>query len=131
MASNVFPGLTLGPLPVVRINRTLGTSLAPGNVTVSKQAHRHIAIDHPIEYPAIMAALANIVASPAFVGQDPKHPHAFYLVEAVTSAVGTHALVAIGFQRSKGGTYKVKSAYALKGSQFAGRLTAGRLMPLL
>jgi hypothetical protein len=122
--------LNLGPLPVSRINATIGTSLAPGEVTVSKAAHAHIALDHPTEYPAIMAALANIVANPAFVGQDPKHPHAFYLVEAVTSPLGSHALVAIGFQRDKTGHYRVKSAYALKASQFAGRLQTGRLVPL-
>lgn len=130
-AMATYPALTLGPLPVDRINRTIGTSLLPGKVTVSKAAHAHIATDHPDEYPAIMAALANIVTAASFIGQDPKHPHAFYLVEPCTSPLGTHALVAIGFRVSPGGTYQVKSAYALKASQFAGRIQAGRLQPLL
>lgn len=54
---NPYKGLNLGPLPVDRINRTIGSTLLPGNVTVSEAAHRHIALDHPIEYADIMEAL--------------------------------------------------------------------------
>ena len=123
--------LTLGYLPIVRINRTLGTILVPGVVTVSKMAHAHIAQDHPLEYADIMAALPGIIAAPTFIGLDPKHPHAFYLVDALQTVVGQYALVALGFVPSTGGTYQVKSAYGLKASQFAGRVRAGRVVPLL
>lgn len=128
---NLYPGLNLGPLPVDRINRTAGWQLLAGDVTVSKIAHEHIALAHPIEYADIMAALPGLIANPAFLGQDPSHPHAFYLVDALTTAVGAFAMVAIGFRRSTGGTYKVASAYGLKATQFSGRVKAQRLIPLL
>lgn len=125
-----YPGLTLGPLPVARINARLGTNLVPGVVTVSKAAHAHIANDHPLEYADIMAALPGLIANPAFIGQDPKHPHAFYLVDALQTTVGSYAMVAIGFTLSPGGTYQVKSAYGLKAYQFTSRVKAGRVVPL-
>lgn len=92
-----YPGITLGPLPVARVNARLGTNLVPGLVTISKAAHGHIANDHPLEYADIMAALPGLIANPAFIGQDPKHPHAFYLLDALQTAVGSYAMVAIGF----------------------------------
>jgi hypothetical protein len=100
-------------------------------VTVSKIAHQHIAVDHPLEYADIMAILPGLIANPAFIGQDPSHPHAFYLVDALQSTVAPFALVAIAFKQSKGGTYKVASAYGLKSTQFTGRCKAGRLVQLL
>lgn len=129
-APPIYPGLTLGPLPVDRINARLGTSLVPGVVTVSKAAHAHIAEDHPLEYAAVMAALPGLIANPAFIGQDPKHPHAFYLLDALQTSVGSYALVAIGFTLSSGNTYQVKSAYGLKAYQFTSRVRAGRIVPL-
>lgn len=128
---STYPGLTIGPLPVGRINRTLGLNLAPGLVTVSKAAHEHIAVDHPQEYADIMGALTGLIANPAFIGRDPKHPQNFYLVDALPTTVGAFALVAIAFKRSKGGTYKVASAYGIKATQFTSRVKSGRLMTLL
>ncbi len=127
----LYPGLTLGLLPVDRINRTCGTALVSGSVTMSKAAHEHIALDHPQEYALIMQALPSLIANPVFIGRDPKHPHAFYLVDALSTPVGSHAMVAIGFALSPGGTYQVKSAYGLKGHQFTSRVKAGRVIPLL
>ena len=97
---------------------------------MSKIAHEHIALAHPDEYADIMAALPGLIANPAFVGRDPAHPHAFYLVDAIPNAVRPFALVAIAFKLSKGGTYKVASAYGLKATQLSGRVKAGRLVPL-
>jgi hypothetical protein len=116
---------------VDRINRTIGTNLAPGNVGLSKVAHKHIAVDHPVEYADIMAALPGVIANPAFIGRDPAHPHAFYLVDALATPVGQFALVAIAFVPAQDGTYKIASAYGLKATQLAGRVKAGRVVPLL
>lgn len=125
-----YPALKLGPLPVGRINATIGTTLVPGRVTVSKAAHKHIALDHPAEYPTIMAALAGIIANPAFIGRDPAHPHAFYLVDALPNPAGPFALVAIGLEMTPGGTYAVKSAYGIKAGQLTSRVKEGRVVPL-
>jgi hypothetical protein len=127
----MYKGLNLGPLPVDRINRTIGTALLPGKVTVSKIAHEHIAVKHPLEYAQIMAVLPGLVANPAFIGRDPAHPHAFYLVDSMEVGPGSFAMVAIAFARSKGGTYKVASAYGLKASQLTSRVKTGRVVPLL
>lgn len=126
-----YPGLTLGPLPVLRINATLGSALVPGVVTVSKAAHRHIAEKHPVEYPDIMAVLPGVIANPAFIGRDPAHPHAFYLVDAFIAQNLPFALAAIGFTLTPGSTYPLASAYGLKASQFTSRVKAGRIVPLL
>lgn len=126
-----YPSLNLGELPVDRINRTIGTVLVAGHVTVSKKAHQHMAEKHSAEYAEMMEALPGMIANPAFIGRDPAHPHAFYLVDSLETKVGSFALVAIAFERSPEGTYKVASAYGLKATQFTSRVKAGRVVPLL
>jgi len=115
----------------VRINATLDTNLPAGIVTVSKAAHAHIAIKHPAEYADIMAVLPGLVINPAFIGRDPAHPHAFYLVDALTVQNLPFAMAAIGFTLTPGNTYPLASAYGLKASQFTSRVKAGRVVPLL
>lgn len=126
-----YPRLSLGPLPVDRINRTIGTLLVEGHVTVSKKAHQHIAEKHPDEYAEIMEVLPSLIGNAAFIGRDPAHPHAFYLVDSLETKVGAFAMVAIAFERSSEGTYKVASAYGIKAAQFTSRVKAGRVVPLL
>lgn len=131
MSGGNFASLNLGALPVGRINATLGLTLAPGVVTVSKAAHRHIATKHAAEYAEIMQVLPGLVADPAFIGREPAHPHAFYLVDALAVTNLPFAMAAIGFTLTPGRTYPLASAYGLKATQFTSRVKAGRIVPLL
>lgn len=113
-AKRKYPAFVVGPLPVDKINQALGVDLAPGVVSVSSACHRHIAEDHPDDYPHIMEALASIVTGPLYIGQDPKHADNFYVVRPLPEgAPNPYGLVAIGFERNKEGGYRVKSAYTI------------------
>lgn len=123
-----FKGFKVGPLPVEIINRCLGTDLEPGDVWVSSHAHRHIAEDHPADYPTIIAALYEIVSTPLYVGQDPKHGRNFYIVRPMpTSAANPYGLVSIGFEQNQHGGYNVRTAYSISQDSVTKRRAANRL----
>src|SRR5690348_3977020 len=75
-----YPARDLGPLPVDLINAVLGTELEPGRVLLSAQAHKHMAEDHPTDYPACIAALSTAIAEPTFIGQAPGISRNFELI---------------------------------------------------
>jgi hypothetical protein len=106
--SALYPAREFGPLPVATINATLGTELGPGTVHLSVKAHHHIAADHPADYPVCWRHLGIAVASPTFLGLDPKHAHNFTLVKDVGLASG-FMLVAIGMAPNPAGNYGIKS----------------------
>ena len=110
------------------MNSALGTELDPGEVLVSPGAHRHIALDHPADYPFIMAVLPEIVASPLYIGQDPKHGENFYVVRPMPAgAPNPHALVSIGLEPDGAGSYRVKTAYTISQETVTARRAARRL----
>ena len=121
----------VGPLPADLINRALGTELEAADVWVSKAAHRHIALDHPDDYPVIKAHLIDIIRSPTYAGQDPQHGDGFYLVKKIEK-IGEKefALVAISLEVSAFGTFNVKSAYAIKQQDVTSRRLKGALKVL-
>ena len=120
--------IRVGPLPVEKINRALGTELEPGEVWVSSGAHEHIARDHPDDYAFMIAAIFEIVGGPLYVGQDPKHHRNFYVVRALPAQAPTpHGLVAIGFELNRRGEYSVKSAYSIDQADLNARRAARRL----
>jgi len=102
----------LGPLCADRINKTIGTELEVADVWVSKAAHRHIAEDHPDDYPLVWAALPKLISNPTYVGERPRKNDGFYLVTNVDTDGGV--LMAISFRLSPHGTYNLKSAYTIK-----------------
>lgn len=127
-----YKAFRVGPLPADAINRVLGTELDVADVWVSKECHRHIAEDHPEDYQAVMANIIDIIRSPGWVGQDPKHGGNFYLVRRVCQGDGTvPVLVAIGLEVSRHGTYNVRSAYGISEEDVLARRLRGSLYPLL
>jgi len=119
----------VGPLPAAIINRALGTELDVADVWVSKACHEHIANDHPEDYPVIFANLIDILRSPTYAGQDPRHGSSFYLVKQIESG-GDFVLVAIGLEPSGFGTYNVKSAYSIRQHDVDSRRLKGALKVL-
>ena len=122
-----YPALNLGPLPVNAINTALGTELLPGQVRLSQQAHKHMAQDHPEDYPDCRAALQLAIASPSFVGQAPNHTSNFELLRRIARADGKVVLVAIGLAPDDAGNYRVRSCYLVKAEVVDARRQAGRL----
>ena len=126
-----FPALNLGPLPVALINAALGTELLPGRVRLSRQAHKHMAEDHPADYPDCLAALSAAVASPSFVGQAPGHGRNFELLRRIARSDGKVMLVAIGLEPDDAGDYRVRSCYLVTAETVDARRRAGRLKAVL
>ena len=59
-----YPAIDLGILPVDLINNALGTELEPGRARLSRTAHRHMAEDHPADYPVCRAEIEATIATP-------------------------------------------------------------------
>ena len=114
------------------INRALGTELDVADVWVSKACHAHIADDHPEDYPVIIANIIDILTAPMYAGQDAHNPDGFYLVKKVQTPVAGRefALVAIGLELSRHGTYNVKSAYTIKQQDIDSRRLKGAIRKL-
>lgn len=121
--------LRLGPLDVQLINRTLKTDLEPGELYLSRQAHWHIAKDHPEDYAMCMSALRRVGQSPGLIGQAPKHADNFELVIRFRSSQqeGEYVLIAVGLERDRDGLYRVKTAYRVPERTITTRRAAGRL----
>lgn len=130
MATN-YPEIHLGPLPVAKINAALGTDLEPGNVILSRQAHMHMARDHPDDYEACIQALPLAIAQPSFVGQAPVSRDNFEIVRRAARPDGKSVLVAVGLELDAEGLYRVKSSYLLEPEKVDSRRRKGRLFSVL
>jgi hypothetical protein len=118
-----------GLLPTARINRTIGTELAPGQAYLSSQAHKHIAEDHPQDYAACMAALeAGCVQRPTYAGQAPKHGENFELVCRIRHPDRKAVLIAIGLEPDGAGRYRIRSCYLIASNAVDQRRQAQRLI---
>jgi len=122
-----YPVLNLGPLPVDQINIAIGTELEPGDARLSRAAHRHMAEDHPADYPVCIASLPTAIPSPTYIGQDPSHAGNFVLVKRVGLLDGRAVLVAIGLERGRAGIYTIRTSYLIPQRTIDARRLAGRL----
>ena len=128
MSRKTYPSIDLGPLPVKMVNDTLDTELEAGNVRLSSQAHRHMAEDHPDDYATCIAALADAVAMPSFIGQAPGHTRNFEMIRRIAREDGRSVLVAIAIDIDGAGEYRVRSCYLVGAETVDSRRRAGRLM---
>jgi hypothetical protein len=128
----------LGDLPHEMINLTLGLELAPGRVYLSALAHRHMATDHPADYPIVINAIKAAVTAPTFLGQAPRHAANFEVIKRVTVTeqdengvvLKRHlVLVAICLEPDEAGCYRIVSGYTIKQEDVDTRRAAGRLHP--
>jgi hypothetical protein len=110
------------------INAALGTELACGEARLSASAHRHVAEDHPGDYPICLAAMREVIADPTFVGQDPKHADNFVLVKRIGLTDAKMVLVAVGLEPDAAGTYSVRTSYLIPQRTVDARRSAGRLI---
>ncbi len=124
-----YPAVALGDLPVAAINTALGTELEPGPVRLSEAAHRHMAEDHPSDYPDCIAVLPQAVAAPTYIGQAPRHGRNFEMVKRVVRPDGKVVLVAIGLEPDSASAYRVKSCYLISADTVEVRRQARTLRP--
>jgi len=122
-----YPAVALGDLPVATVNAALGTELEPGPVRLSEAAHRHMAEDHPLDYPDCIAVLPQAVTAPTFIGQAPRHGRNFEMVKRIVRPDGKAVLVAIGLEPDDAGAYRVKSCYLISGDTVEARRQARTL----
>jgi hypothetical protein len=122
-----YPALDLGPLPVELVNATIGTELDPGQVRLSPSAHRHMAEDHPTDYPVCITALAQAIGDPTFIGQAPGHARNFEMIRRIGRPDGRVVLVAISLEPNEAGDYRVRSCYLLEPEKVENRRQEGRL----
>jgi hypothetical protein len=122
-----YPAIDLGPLPVKLINDALGTELEPGRARLSRTAHRHMAVDHPADYPICIAEIAPAIATPTFIGQAPEHGRNFEIIRRIGRADGSVVLVAISLEPDDRGDYSVRTCYLLEAFKVEERRRQGRL----
>ncbi|MEL3890728.1 hypothetical protein V6B08_10655 [Ferrovibrio sp. MS7] len=125
-----FDAIPLGPLPVDLINLALGVVLAPGNARLSAQAHRHMATDHPEDYPLCVASLGNAIKYPHYVGQGPQHEANFELIYRIPRIGPRAMLLAISMERDANGDYSVRTAYLISQAKLEHRRQQGRIKPI-
>lgn len=129
-----YKAFKVGPLPAAQINKALDLELEVGDVWVSRACHKHMAEDHPSDYPLIMGHIVDIIRDPTFAGQDPKHGGNIYLVRRLQAErEDDFALIAIGLEITEYGTYSVRSAYAINKADVDTRTMRGslrRIMPI-
>jgi hypothetical protein len=121
-----YPQRRFASLCVEAVNAVLGTELEPGPVILSAQAHYHIATDHAADYAACMAALADALISPTFIGQGPKAGN-FEMVRRINHPEGKAVLVAVSLTVDDDGAYRVRSCYLIPQRTVDARRQAGRL----
>jgi hypothetical protein len=121
-----YPKLKFDHLCVDMINAVLGTELEPGPVILSTQAHRHIATDHAEDYAACLAALADALAFPTFIGQGPRADN-FEVVRRINHLEGKAVLVAVSLTVDDDGAYRVRSSYLIPQWKVDDRRRAGHL----
>ena len=125
--TKTYNAIKLGPLPVDIINKTLGTTLEPGDAWISRAAHEHIARDHADDYDACIAASRDAITNPTYIGQDPKHGRNFNLVKRIALETGNFLLIAISLEVNNFGNYNVRSAYRVSSEKVEQRRRSGHL----
>lgn len=127
-----YKAFRVGPLAAEQINRALDLELDDGDVWVSRACHRHMAEDHPSDYPHIKSNIIEIIREPTWVGQDAKHGANIYLIRRLSVEDDLPAaLIAIGLEMTEYGTYSVRSAYRIKQEDVDTRILHGSLKRIL
>jgi hypothetical protein len=103
------PDLIIGLMPVVAVNKTLGTELDPGEVVLTRGAQRHANRRHPQDYPKCLPHLASVIANPRYIGDD--HTNSGIEIWGYVSAIGSLVLVAVELVPDVHGRYQISSFY--------------------
>lgn len=117
--------ISLGPLPVDKINKALEMEMVAGDVVFSVGAQVHAERHHPDAFLLCLPYLSGIVSDPLYIGDDHKNP-GIELISRVTVA-NTMVLVAINLEPDGQGRYHVLSFYPVTIAKIEGRRQRGFL----
>ena len=127
--TKIPPQLKFGPLPVDRINKTTGLELEPGEAVMSGNAQKHAARRHPKDYAKTQPHVAQVIASPLYIGDDARNPGKIELVGRIP-ALGTGLLVAVEITPDGDGNYNITSFYPVSEKKISDRRQKNHLLPL-
>jgi hypothetical protein len=127
----IWTTLNLGALPVDLILACLQIKLSPGDLLFSADAQEHAFKEQPHREPICRPHLANVVAAPTHIGQQPKYVgKAFDLVHRVGDD-GPIILIAVGLRPyRKSGLYGVHSVYPIDESTLNRRVRVKTCTPI-
>lgn len=118
--------IPLGPLPVELINRTLKLELEVGEVILTGSHQVHASRRHPDDYARCLPHLAEVIANPAYLGDDFDNPDSFELI-GMAHVPGEMILIAIKFEPDETGCYQVASFYPVSAKKIQNRRERGFL----
>jgi hypothetical protein len=118
--------LSLGQLPVAKINKALELELIAGEVVFSVGAQVHAERRHPAEFLLCLPYLAGIIANPLYIGDDHKNPGRIELISRAAAA-NAMVLVAIKLEPDEAGRYHILSFYTMKAEKIENRRQKGFL----
>ncbi|MBR1195304.1 hypothetical protein JQ574_04595 [Bradyrhizobium sp. AUGA SZCCT0158] len=96
-------------MPVLAINKTLGTEIVAGEVVLTRGAQRHAYRRHPDDYPKCLPHLAAVIANPRYIGDD--HSNSGIEIWGWIPSLGELVLVAVELNRDADGRYQISSFY--------------------
>lgn len=119
--------IVAGTMPIQKINELLGTSFPDMEVRYYRGFIKHVQKHHPGIWESYGHLLPDILATPDYVGQNPKEPQSIELYKEMTPDL----LLAVKIDPS--GYYYCSSLYDLKNgkAKIEKRLNAGRIKPFV
>lgn len=122
--------VNLGPLPVALINRVLGYELEAGDLVLKFAAQIHAEKRHPEEFSVMFPALAEVLASALYVGDDHNNPNKIELIGKIQNR-DQFILIAVTIEVDNDGSYKVVSFYPVSQNKIQNRREKGFLKLLI
>jgi hypothetical protein len=119
------PDLIIGPMPVIAVNKTLGTELEAGEVVLTRGAQRHANQRHPEDYPKCLPHLANVIANPRYIGDD--YTNSGIEIWGYVATLATMVLVAVELIPDEQGRYQTSSFYIVSEKKAQARRLKGFL----
>lgn len=112
-------------MPVIAVNKTLGTELEVGDVILTRGAQRHANRRHPADYPKCLPHLASVIANPRYIGDD--HTNSGIEIWGYVATLATMVLVAIELIPDEQGRYQISSFYMVSEKKAQSRRQKGFL----
>ena len=120
------PSVVLGPLPINRINKGMGTELEPGMLIVPAGMDVHVSRKRPGEYARLLPHLGAVTANPLYAGDDFKN-EGIEIIGSAPGSGGEFILIAICLTLDNGGNYQVRTFYSITDEKIQQRRRKGVL----
>jgi len=122
-----FKPLSLGPLPIVHVEKHLNLIIAEGSVHFSIPAQNHAYRNHGDDFMRCMPYLSQAIADPHYIGQAPHYKNKGFEVIFSPPAEEFHMLIAVQLRCDNRGRYQLSSVYPVDTNKINGRIRKGFL----